>query len=90
MGGAAFRGAARPVSAVSEGALTVWTVYVNPLDHPGKWVLRGFNVAGGGAVPHEHCVVADSLEEVRAAVPPGLVRLPPSEHDEPHIFESWV
>ena len=69
--------------------LTIWTVYVDPIDYPGKWVLRGHEV-GAVTKPHDHCVVADSLEEIRQAVPRGLVRLQHDQDDDPHIYESWV
>lgn len=70
--------------------LTVWTVYVNPADYPGKWVLRGFDVGSGGLRRREECTVADSLEMIRAQLPLGLVRLDRAPGDDPVIYESWV
>jgi hypothetical protein len=70
--------------------LTVWTVYRHPTDHPGKWVLRGFDVRGGSVQAQADCSVADSLEEIHARLPGGLVRLPRTLDDDPAIYESWV
>ena len=69
------------------GALTIWTIYKSPSDHPGKWVLRGRDVPGD---IHAEYVVGDSLEEVRKAVPFGLIRLPRSAQDVPVIYEVWI
>src|SRR5580693_4085319 len=69
--------------------LTIWRVFYNPGDYPGKWVLRGFDVKPEGPQPHADCVVADSLAEIRAAVPVGLWPLPRNRHDDPAIYESW-
>lgn len=70
--------------------LTLWTVYHNPSDYPGKFVLRGFDVGHGANGPRGDCTVGDSLEEVRAAVPVGLVRVAPSELDDRTIVEVWI
>lgn len=72
--------------------LTVWTVYRNPADYPGMWVLRGFDIGAGptGMQRREECAVADSLEMIRAQIPPGLARLDRHPNDDPVIYESWV
>lgn len=70
--------------------LTVWTVYKNPDDYPRKWVLRAHDIGPAGTRPRAECIVRDSLEEIRAEVPPGLYRLNRAGADEPAIFESWV
>ena len=67
--------------------LTIWTIYKDPTDYPGKWVLRGCDVPG---TVHEDCVVGDTLEEVQKAVPFGLIRLSRTEHDDPVIYEIWI
>lgn len=72
------------------GTLTIWTVYENPSDYPGMWVLRGFDVGTEGVRRREECAVADSLEMIRAQLPPGLARLAPIPGDDPVIYESWV
>lgn len=71
--------------------LTIWVIYFNPRDHPGKFVLRGQDaVQGGGVQPHLEAFVGDSLEEVRQALPPGLVWMPRHSSDDPVIVETWI
>lgn len=75
--------------------LTVWTIYCNPSDHPGKWALRGHDVEpslldGEIVSMRSDCFVAMSLEECRARVPKGLVRVARAVSDDPAIYESWI
>ena len=71
--------------------LVIWTVYRNPRDFPGKFVVRPFRVQAGRSVPDpEPSFVGDSLNGARASVPPGLVRLAPSPGDDPVIVETWL
>jgi hypothetical protein len=74
-----------------EHVLTIWVVYFNPRDHPGKWVLRGQDVIrGGGIRPQPAIFIEDSLEAVRTHLPPGLVMLMRDPSDDPVIHETWV
>jgi hypothetical protein len=70
--------------------LTIWTVYRNPTDYPGLWVLRPFDVGPEGVQPRTDCVVADTLGKIREALPPGLHRVSRDQSDYPAIYESWV
>ena len=54
--------------------LTIWTIYCYQLDYPTKWVLRPVTVGGGGNLLAGEAITGDSLEAVRAHLPPGLVR----------------
>jgi hypothetical protein len=67
--------------------LTIWTIYYNPIDYPGKFVLRGHDIPGG---PRPSCVIGNTIEDVRSSVPYGLYRMSRQINDEPHIVESWV
>lgn len=67
--------------------LAIYTVYRNPRDFPGKWVLRIHRVPGG---PDRECWVRDSLDEVRALIPLDLVLLPRNPADDPVIHETWM
>ena len=67
--------------------ITIWTIYQSPSDYPDRWVLRAFDVPGG---PRQECVVCDTLDQVRACVPPGLFRLSRMPNDEPQIYETWL
>jgi hypothetical protein len=76
---------------MAEHLLTIWVIYRNPADFPGKWVLRGQDaIAGGGVQPHATAYVADTLEELHAQLPPGLVLLSPHPNDNPAIYETWI
>lgn len=71
-------------------ALTFWTIYKNPRDYPGKWVLRGHDVTAGRVKAQPTCVVTDSLEAARARIPFGLIRLDRDACDDPAIYEVWM
>jgi hypothetical protein len=70
--------------------LTMYTIYFNPLDYPGRYVVRGFFIESGKVEPGELCVVADTLEQARAAVPPGCAQIARDPDDEPQIVETWI
>ena len=75
-------------------ALRAWTIYKNPSDFPGKFVVR--IVTANSVPPHEPIpdrrptAVVDTLEQARAALPEGLTRLLPDEIDDPVIVELWL
>lgn len=69
--------------------LVIWTIYLNPLDAPGKFVLRPWTIRDGKPVPGEARIYED-LDEARAQVPPGLSRLDRNPVDEPQVVESWI
>lgn len=66
--------------------LHLYTIYSNPSDFPGKFVVRHFE----GAEPRETVIVADTLHEARSALPPGLARIVRSPGDDPVILETWL
>lgn len=66
---------------------TVWTIYQNPSDYPGKWVLRAHDHPGGARA---ECYVCDTLNEARSFVPRGLTRLSRHLSDDPVIRETWI
>jgi hypothetical protein len=71
--------------------LTIWVIYKNPRDFPGKWVLRAQDAIPGGEVrPHADCMVCETLEQARECVPPGLVMLTRDPNDNPAIHETWI
>lgn len=71
--------------------LIIYTVYHNPLDYPGKFVVRQ-HLIGKNTVEafQEIFCIGDSLEEVRNKIPLGLVLIPRSPEDEKQIVESWM
>lgn len=69
----------------------LWTVYSNPRDYPGKFVVRRSLVSSGGILPdREPLAVADTLEAARAVVPAWLTVIPRSPEDDPVIVEVWL
>lgn len=78
---------------MSDDVLTVWVIYFNPLDYPGKYVLRGQDVVPGRTEPviQSGCLVRDTLEEARAPlVRRGLYRMDRHPSDDPTIVESYI
>jgi hypothetical protein len=66
--------------------LDVWIIYDSPSDYPGHFVARRFLVNQ----PTADVLTAATLEDVRALLPKGLLRLERTQHDQPHIVEVWV
>lgn len=75
-------------------ALSIFTVYKNPLDYPGCFVVRRFEVSADGARPLPFpLVVADTLDQAREAIRrahPCAVCMVRADGDEPQIVESWI
>ena len=72
-----------------------YTIYRNPRDYPGRCVVRGWTIVRGEhqhelIVDAEPLAIVDTVEEARAAVPPGLVRLDRLPGDDPVIVEVWL
>lgn len=79
--------------------MTMYVVYANPTDYPGKWVVRRWDVdidhPGMLLVSAEPLAVCSSLQEAREAVlqkGDGVsgVCLPRHDADDPAIWETWV
>lgn len=73
--------------------LYLYPIYYSPADFPGKWVLRRQAIMHGGEVvadgPGDE-VVGDSVNEVRAALPPGLWRTSRQPGDVTSLVECWI
>jgi hypothetical protein len=67
--------------------LEMFTIYCNPRDYPGKYVVRR-HVTGIGPDP-EPLAVVDTLDEARDAVPPYLACMNRQPDDQPQIVETW-
>ena len=70
--------------------VTVWTIYREPSDYPGRWVVRGHEVFPAGLQAHSFCFVTRTLSEARAKVPAGTRRFRRAPEDHPVIHECWV
>lgn len=71
------------------GGFLSWAIYHNPLDYPGRYVVRAFAILGGLPVPTDDVQLFDSLEDARASVPAGLHCEPRQEHEHPSVVEVW-
>lgn len=67
-----------------------WVVYAHPKDFPDHFVLRPWLCDKGTVSALPILGYADTLEEVRTLIPPGLARFLPSPSDDPCIAESWL
>ena len=74
-------------------AMSIWTVFCNPADYPGKYVVRRFDIQRGNKEPvrTDDVNVYDSLDAARLPLHErGCVRLTRFDQDAPHIVETWV
>ena len=75
-------------------SLSIFTVYENPRDYPGSFVVRRFEVTRNGALPEPlPLVVTDTLEEARAAIKrasPGAAWVTRNPEDDDPIVECWL
>lgn len=80
------------MSAGQDDALDTFTIYHRPLDLPGvEYAVRRLTVVRGtGVVARELLGTFATLDEAREAVPPGLMRIPRAEGDDPVIVETWL
>ena len=70
--------------------LNIWTIYFNPVDAPGKYVLRRFEVGDGATVPCER-YVADDITPFRTEMRRrGLVMMNREPEDHETVVESWL
>ena len=66
--------------------MNLWTVYASPSDFPGQYVARRWVLD----TPTTDVLVAATLEELRALLPPGLHCLPRNVLDDAVIVETWI
>lgn len=70
-------------------AMPIWTIYDRPSDYPHHFVVRRWNIADP-EMPSDFQALADSLEDARALIPKGLVRINRNPGDDERIVESWL
>ncbi len=75
---------------MTEPVLHMWTIYHNPVDHPGRFVARRFEVGTHSVTPTRDMYTADTLAEVRALLPFGLIYTPRQVGDDATIVEVWI
>lgn len=62
------------------------TVYKHPVDYPTKYVARLFDLEA----QTPFVVLADTLHEVRKAIPARFIKFPPDQCDDSHIIEVYI
>lgn len=70
------------------GDLLIWTIYRSPSDFPGKTVVRPHSARRNA--PLLHHMEAESVEALRAMLPPLLYRIGRAPSDDPVIVETWA
>jgi hypothetical protein len=73
-----------------EDAASMWVIYHNPVDYPGKWVVRVWRIGEGRVSPLPDPFVYDSLDEARRHIPSWAIRIEREKVDEPHVKEMWM
>lgn len=76
--------AALHAEAVQRRELPAWIVFRDEPDYPGKVIARF-----AADEPTTPVLVADTLFELRAMLPPGLRRTKRHSADPPEILEMW-
>ena len=71
------------------GELIQWTIYENPSDYPGKWVVRKFTITPG-KISSGPAYICESLEDARAHVPDSFYNLGRQPGDSNSIWEVWT
>lgn len=79
----------KPAPIQDPQVLYLYVIYYNPSDFPGRYVCR-INHVGHTNVPGRLLANEDTLEKVRAKLPPGLHRIARSKGDDKVIVETWL
>ncbi|MNF56552.1 hypothetical protein D3C84_380420 [compost metagenome] len=74
----------------TESHLAIWTIYLRPQNSPEVYVAHKALVGKGRVIPTGETLAAETLEDLRALLPFGLVLFCRSESDAPDIVESWL
>jgi hypothetical protein len=71
--------------------MRLFTVYWNPSDYPGCYVVREWVTVDGKPMPAvvPHAVTSD-LDSARQTIPAWAVRLARGVDDDPVIVETWI
>ena len=71
-----------------------YTIYKNPSDFPGKFVIRAFTIKPKAAIAHSSPFYvgpsADACRKHLSDNVPGLFPIPRSPTDDPVIVETWI
>lgn len=67
--------------------ITLFVVYENPRDFPGKFVVRRWLDAVPERTPLRVC---EQLHQARAVIPAGAANIGRMREDDPAIREVWI
>ncbi len=74
--------------------LTMWAIYENPADYPGKFVARELQVSAGKVVARaDPLIVCSTLQQARKAIVGDrrdLLNVGRSEFDHASVVEVWL
>lgn len=70
--------------------MDVWVVCFNPKDFPSKYVVRKHTIGKFNNESTNEYYIGDTLDDVRAKIPMGMLRFPRVALDHPAIVESWL
>ena len=66
--------------------ITIWVVFEDLPEFPNQYIAKRLRLD----VDTGEFVVGNTLNDVRAKLPPGLIRIERSKHDLPQVRESWI
>lgn len=77
---------------MSDGGLSMWTVYDHPSGYPDEFVARRFEVHRDGPKMTDSIMIAENIETLRYVLcfEMGLTMLTRSPEDDPKIVEVWL
>ena len=71
------------------GVLSMWVIFIKPIDYPGKVVVRRFEFE----TPTSDVQVFDYVGQARRWIRDNTVAcvpIPRDRNDDPHILETWL
>lgn len=67
--------------------LPIIAIFKYPADYPEKYVARLWDIC---KKPTQYIVLEDNIDNLRQAIPPGMLKLMPTEQDDPVLVETWL
>lgn len=76
---------------MTDMVLDNWVIYDSPIEAPGLFVVRRWEIRHGyGPIATDDVATASTLSQARRSVPGGCVRFHRSPGDDPSIVEVWM
>jgi hypothetical protein len=77
-------------AALDRGALSMWTIYDKPRDHPDGYIARRHEAANGVSGPTNDVITGDLALMREAMERCGLYCMPRAPSDDLRIVETWL